>query len=211
MQSTDFRTRVKICGLTRLSDAVAASELGADALGLVFYPRSPRAVTIEKAREIVGGVPPFVSVVGLFVNPGRDEVMSVLDAVSLDILQFHGDETPEFCGSFGIPYLKALRVSGSLDLLKSARTYSSARGLLLDAVVEGFGGGGEVFDWSLIPVEHPLPIVLAGGLNPENVRDAIRRVRPWAVDVSSGVEAAKGVKDVAKMARFIAGVKHAVE
>ena len=201
------RTRIKICGLTRPEDARAAVELGADALGLVFYGPSPRCVTVEQAWEIARHVPPFVTLVGLFVNETKLAVRRVMEAVPIQLLQFHGDEDESFCRSFHAPYIKAARVRPGLDLVKYAGSYPSAQGLLLDAHVEGYGGGGKPFDWSLIPSALPLPIVLSGGLDPGNVAEAVRSVRPWAVDVSSGVEAAKGIKDAAKIAAFIAGVR----
>jgi len=203
------RTRIKVCGITRPEDARAAVELGADALGLVFYAPSPRCVTVEQAWEIARIVPPFVTLVGLFVNETKLTVRRVMEAVPIQLLQFHGDEEESFCRSFHAPYIKAARVRPGLDLVKYAESYPSAQGLLLDAYVEGYGGGGKPFDWSLIPPGLPLPLILSGGLDADNVTEAVRRVRPWAVDVSSGVEAAKGIKDAGKIAAFIAGVKHA--
>ncbi len=201
-------TRIKICGITREQDARAAVASGANALGLVFYEKSPRHVTPEQGARIAAAVPPFVTVVGLFVNASADEVRSVLGCVPLHILQFHGEETPEFCAQFGRHYLKAVRVKPGVDLVQYAARYSSAQGLLLDAYVEGtHGGTGASFDWGLIPGDLPLPVVLSGGLNPENVAQAVEQVRPYAVDVSSGVEAAKGIKDAAKVAAFINEVK----
>jgi len=203
-------TRVKICGITRVQDALAAVRLGADAIGLVFYANSPRHVAPQQAREISGALPPFVTSVGLFVNPAPEEVGVVLQAVHLDLLQFHGEEPPEFCRQFRVPYLKAVRVKPGLDLVQYAASYSDARGLLLDAFVEGaHGGTGQSFDWGLIPSGLPLPVVLSGGLDEANVAGAIRQVRPWAVDVSSGVESAKGIKDAARMAAFMQGVRDA--
>lgn len=203
-------TRIKICGITRVADGVAAAEAGADAVGLVFYPKSPRYLSLLTARAVADALPPFVTTVGLFVNPNVREVEAVLEAVPIDLLQFHGDETPEFCRRFGVPYLKAARVKAGVDLLQYASRFADARGLLLDAFVPGaFGGTGERFDWELIPPHRPLPIVLSGGLTPDNVGDAVRRVRPWAVDVSSGVEAGKGIKDPSKIASFIQGVRNA--
>lgn len=201
-------TRIKICGITREQDARAAVASGANALGLVFYEKSPRHVTREQAARIASAVPPFVTVVGLFVNASADEVRGVLDRVPLHILQFHGEETPEFCAQFGRHYLKAVRVKPGVDLVQYAARYSSAQGLLLDAYVEGtHGGTGASFDWGLIPRDLPLPVVLSGGLSPDNVAQAVEQVRPYAVDVSSGVEAAKGIKDAAKVAAFINEVK----
>jgi phosphoribosylanthranilate isomerase len=201
-------TRIKICGITREQDARAAATSDANALGLVFYEKSPRHVTPEQAARIAAAVPPFVTVVGLFVNASADEVRGVLDRVPLHILQFHGEETPEFCAQFGRHYLKAVRVKPGVDLVQYAARYSSAQGLLLDAYVEGtHGGTGASFDWGLIPHDLPLPVVLSGGLSPDNVAQAVEQVRPYAVDVSSGVEAAKGIKDAAKVAAFINEVK----
>ena len=203
------RTRIKICGITRPEDARAAVDLGADALGLVFYGPSPRCVSVEQAWEIARVVPPFVTLVGLFVNETKLTVRRVMEAVPIQLLQFHGEEDEPFCRSFHAPYIKAARVRPGLDLVKCAASYPSAQGLVLDAYVEGYGGGGKTFDWSLIPSRLPLPLILSGGLDADNVAGAVRAVRPWAVDVSSGVEAAKGIKDAGKIAAFIAGVKHA--
>jgi phosphoribosylanthranilate isomerase len=203
-------TRVKICGITRVDDARAAAHAGADAIGLVFFEKSPRHVSIPQARAVLADLPPFVTSVALFVNPAIGEVEAVLQALPVDLLQFHGDESPEFCRSFARPYLKAVRVRPGVDLVKYAASYPDARGLLLDAYVEGKAGGtGEAFDWALIPSELPVPVVLSGGLNAANVAEGIRRVRPWAVDVSSGVEAEKGIKDAAKIAAFMQGVRDA--
>ena len=203
------RTRIKICGITRPEDARAAVELGADALGLVFNEPSPRHVSLEQAWEIARVVPPFVTLVGLFVNETKLTVRRVMEAVPIQLLQFHGDEEESFCRSFHAPYIKAARVRPGLDLVKYAESYPTAQGLVLDAYVEGYGGGGKTFDWSLIPPSLPLPVILSGGLEAGNVAEAVHAVRPWAVDVSSGVEAAKGIKDAGKIAAFIAGVKHA--
>ncbi len=203
-------TRIKICGITREEDLSAAARLGADAIGLVFYPKSPRFVTVERAAELLRLLPPFVTSVGLFVNPTVEEVRATLAQAPVDLLQFHGDEPPAFCRAFGLPYLKAVRVKPGLDLVQYAARYADARGLLLDAFVEGIPGGtGLSFDWSLIPRDLSLPAVLSGGLDPSNVREAVERVQPWAVDVSSGVEAAKGIKDAAKIAAFVQGVRNA--
>lgn len=206
------RTRIKICGITREQDLAAAIDAGADALGFVFYAPSPRHVTPQRALQLAARVPAFVSKVGLFVNESAQAVHSVLDQVPLDLLQFHGDEDAAYCAQFGKPWIKAARVRPGVDLLEYAAAFAQARwiaGLLLDAHVEGYGGGGKTFDWSLIPPSLPLPVILSGGLHPGNVADAVRRVRPWAVDVSSGVESAKGIKDVHKITEFIAGVKDA--
>jgi phosphoribosylanthranilate isomerase len=202
--------RVKICGITRLEDVLTVAKSGADAIGLVFYEKSPRHVSIEKAAQLASALPPFVTVVGLFVNASAKAVREVLASVSLDVLQFHGDETPAFCEQFHKPYLKAIRVKPGVDLLQCAALFHSAQGLLLDAHVEGIPGGtGAVFDWTLIPANFPMPLILSGGLDSENVAAAIRQVRPYAVDVSSGVEIGrgintlKGIKDAAKIARFM--------
>ncbi|MGH8637845.1 MAG: phosphoribosylanthranilate isomerase [Burkholderiales bacterium] len=203
-------TRIKICGITRAEDALAACAAGADALGFVFHAPSPRNVTPDSAREIIARLPPFVSTVGLFVDRAAAEVERVLARVPLDLLQFHGDEAPELCGRFGRPYFKAVRMRPGVDLLEYARRFGLARGLLLDAYVSGtHGGTGTRFDWRLVPANLPLPIVLSGGLTVENVGEAVRALRPWAVDVSSGVEAAKGIKDPQRIRDFIAGVRRA--
>jgi len=203
-------TRIKICGITRGQDAVTAAELGAHAVGLMFYEDSPRFVSVHQANKVIGVLPPFVTRVGVFVNPVEQQVHSILGALRLDLLQFHGDETPQFCARFGIPYIKAVRVRKGMDLLQYASRYHDAKGLLLDAHSESaYGGTGEAFDWSLIPGNLPLPIILSGGLNAANVARAISQVRPWAVDVSSGVESAKGIKDAAKIAAFMQGVRSA--
>lgn len=200
--------RVKICGITRLEDLSAACEAGADALGFVFYARSPRNLTLGQAVGLVSALPPFVQSVGLFVNADADFVRDVLRAAPLDLLQFHGDEAPDYCRQFGRPYLKAVRVRPGIDLLEYARDFADARALLLDAYVPGVAGGtGEKFDWNLIPRGLPRPIVLSGGLNPANVAEAVKAVQPWAVDVSSGVEASPGLKDAAKMTAFIQRAK----
>ncbi|MDD5057292.1 MAG: phosphoribosylanthranilate isomerase [Sideroxydans sp.] len=198
------KTRIKICGITREQDLLAVANSGADALGLVFYEKSPRHVSVQQAAQLARAVPPFVTVVGLFVNPTVDYVREVLANVALDVLQFHGEEAPEFCQQFGKPYLKAIRVKAGVDLVECATRYAGAQGLLLDAFVEGTQGGtGEPFDWALIPRDLPLPVILSGGLHAGNVAAAIKQVQPYAVDVSSGVEAGKGIKDAAKVAAFI--------
>lgn len=206
------RTRIKICGITREQDLDAAVSAGADALGFVFYAPSARNISVERAARLVARVPAFVKTVGLFVNEPSDAVAAVLQDVPLDVLQFHGDENADYCAAFRRPWIKAARVKPGLDLLEYAGVFAGApgiAGLLLDAHVEGFGGGGQTFDWSLIPPSLPLPVILSGGLHPGNVAAAIRRIRPWAVDVSSGVESAKGIKDMRKITEFIAGVRDA--
>jgi phosphoribosylanthranilate isomerase len=203
-----MRTRVKICGITRPADAESAARAGADAIGLVFYPPSPRFLSVERAIEVRNALPPFVQSVALFVNPDAAQVAQVLGRVRPSLLQFHGEETREFCAQFGVPYLKACRVADAVDLLEYLRAFPDASGWLLDAYVDGYGGKGKSFDWSRVPAERDRPLVLSGGLARDNVREAIRRVRPWGVDVSSGVESAKGVKDPAMIAAFIEEVRH---
>lgn len=202
--------RVKICGITRVQDLHAACDAGADALGFVFYEKSPRHVSLEVVADLVRALPPFVQSVGLFVNAEPAFIERVLQTVPLDLLQFHGDETPAECVRFGRPYIKAVRVNRDTDLLKCAADFDAARGLLLDAFVPGVPGGtGERFDWSLISPDLLKPVILSGGLTPDNIADAVQRVHPWAVDVSSGVEASKGIKDAHKIAQFIAKAKEA--
>jgi phosphoribosylanthranilate isomerase len=202
--------RSKICGITRIEDALAAVEAGADAIGFVFYAKSPRAVSVQQARAIIRTLPPFVTTVGLFVNASRCELGEILDAVPLDLLQFHGDENAEACEEWRRPYIKALRVKAGDDIAAAVAAYPGASGVLLDTYVEGVPGGtGEAFDWSLIPPDLSKPLILAGGLTPENVSDAVARVRPYAVDVSGGVEASKGIKDHAKIRAFIAAARKA--
>lgn len=199
-----LRTRIKICGITKAVDANAAVDAGADALGLVFYPPSPRAVSVEQAVEAVAAVPAFVSVTALFVNPSVEEVQSVIDSVRIDLLQFHGDEDDDFCRQFNRPYIKALRVRQASDVVASCVRFPGALAILLDSYKPGVPGGtGETFDWSLVPETLPKPIILAGGLEPSNVADAIQQVRPFAVDISGGVEATKGIKDHGKMTEFV--------
>jgi phosphoribosylanthranilate isomerase len=203
-------TAVKICGITRVQDALAAARAGAHAIGLVFYAPSPRYVTPEKAAEIMSALPPFITAVGLFVDAPAEEVRAVLAKAPLQLLQFHGAEMPDFCRRFALPYVKTVRMKPGVNLLQYARDYRDARALLLDSHVEGLhGGSGAVFDWSLIPRGLPLPVILSGGLTVKNVTQAVRRVRPSAVDVSSGVESAKGVKDARRIAAFIKGVRDA--
>lgn len=205
-----MRTRVKICGITREDDALAAARLGADALGFVFFPPSPRNVETQRAAEIAAIVPPFVTRVGLFVDAETEFVTTVLSQLRLDLLQFHGEETPAYCAQFGVPYIKAVRMKPDLDLLQYAVSHRAAAGLLLDSYVEGVSGGtGTTFDWQRVPREIDLPLILSGGLDADNVAAAIEAVKPWAVDVSSGVERAKGIKDAEKMARFFEGVRNA--
>ncbi|PXX91956.1 phosphoribosylanthranilate isomerase [Marinobacter vulgaris] len=199
-----MRTRVKICGITRKQDVLDATAAGADALGFVFYEPSPRAVTAEAGRELVSVMPPFVSATGLFVNPEAEFVREVLSQVPLDLLQFHGDEPPEFCNSFGLRWIKAVRVRQAADIQDAFRIYGSASGLLVDAWdPHRYGGTGQAFNWSLIPQIRPMPLILAGGLASDNVSSAVAQVRPWAVDVSGGVESSKGIKDVEKITDFI--------
>jgi len=205
------KTRIKICGLTREEDVDAAVAAGADAIGLVFYPPSPRYLTVERAAALARRIPPFVDVVGLFVNETAAVVRAVCEAVPINILQFHGDEDAAYCRQFARPYLRAARVRPGLDLVEFARSFPDARGLLLDAFVEGYGGGGHVFDWTLIPPGLPGFLVLSGGLDAANVGAAVERVRPVAVDVSSGVEMSKGIKDHSKIAAFVAAVRKADE
>ena len=203
-------TAVKICGITRVEDGLAAARAGAHAIGLVFHPASPRFVTIERATEIARSLPPFVTAVALFVNPNVATVRAVLERVPVQLLQFHGDETPALCEQFDVPYLKAVRMAPGTDLLQYAARYQGAKALLVDAFKEGvYGGSGHAFDWKSIPCDLPVPVVLAGGLTAQNVAEAVRTVRPWAVDVSSGVEREKGIKDPQLMAAFIRGARDA--
>lgn len=207
------RTRIKICGLTREADVDAAVEAGADAIGFVLYASSPRAVSVARAAELARRLPPFVTPVCLFVNADAALLDEALQAVPQALLQFHGDETPAQCETIHHathrPYLRAARMAPGFDLLDFAAAHASAAGLLLDAHVEGYGGGGKAFDWSLIPANVARPVVLSGGLHPANVIDGITHVRPWAVDVSSGVETAKGLKDAALMRQFCEAVREA--
>ena len=206
-----MKTRIKICGLTCEEDVDAAVAAGADAIGFVFYSPSPRYVLPQRAAELAKRIPPFVDVVGLFVNETPERVLAACEALPINVLQFHGDEDAAYCQQFARPYLRAARVRPGLDLVEFARSFPDARGLLLDAFVEGYGGGGHVFDWTLIPPDLPGHLVLSGGLTAENVGDAVRRVGPVAVDVSSGVEASKGIKDHSKIAAFVAAVRKADE
>lgn len=210
----DRHVRTKICGITRVEDGVAAARAGADAVGLVFYQKSPRHVDLVQAQQIVAGLPPFVSVVGLFVNETAEQVCRVMQQVSLDVLQFHGDESPAFCEQFGRRYVKAIRMHDGVDLQALSEQYASASALLVDAYhPEQMGGTGLVFDWQRLPADLPLPLILAGGLTPDNIADAVRMVQPWGVDVSGGVEYRDadgqphhGVKSHAAIDAFMKGV-----
>lgn len=204
---TQQRVRVKYCGITRPEDARAAVDAGADAIGLVFYAKSPRAVTIEQAIAVAAQIPPFVSLVGLFVNADPKYIKQVRDHVRLNLLQFHGDESAKACDQYDCDWVKAVRMQPSTNFDEISETYSKAKALLLDAYdPDQYGGTGEIFDWTMIPKERKLPVILAGGLIPDNVGRAITQVRPYAVDVSGGIESAKGVKDVKKMNAFMRGV-----
>lgn len=206
------RTRIKICGIRDPLMALVAAKAGADAIGLVFHDASPRAVDPSRARDIARAVPAFVTVAGLFVNRDAAYVRAVLDRVGLGLLQFHGDEPPEFCDQFGLPWIRAFRVGRGTDLVECESRFSSAAAMLLDSQVPGqFGGTGKAFDWSLIPPALSRPVVLSGGLDAGNVGEAIRAARPWAVDVSSGVEVARGVKDAALIEEFVRSVRNADE
>ncbi len=208
MNSNLQRTRVKICGITRLQDALDAIQLGVDALGLVFYDQSPRNISIKQAQIIIHQLPPFITIVGLFVNADSHWIKQVLAQVPLELLQFHGEETPEYCANFDRPYIKALRMQENTDIVQFIQNYHQARAILLDTYVAGVQGGtGIAFDWQKIPTSLSKPIILAGGLTPENVQQAIAIAHPFAVDVSGGVESSKGVKDKAKMFAFMQGVR----
>jgi phosphoribosylanthranilate isomerase len=203
----NMRTRIKICGFTRAEDALFAARLGVDAVGLVFYPPSPRNIEINQAIEIVRALPAFVSVVALFVDADESTIRNVLEQVPIDCLQFHGDESPEACRVYKKRYIKVLRMQEHADIAEMAKAYNDADGLLLDAYHPGEKGGtGSRFDWAMVPKRCELPVILAGGLDPTNAKIAIERVRPFALDVSSGVEVAKGLKDREKMAAFVAAV-----
>ena len=203
------RTRIKICGLTREVDVSAAVAAGADAIGFVLYERSPRHVTVERAAQLARELPPYVTPVALVVNAGASHIEAAVRAIPNVVLQFHGDERPEDCWQSDRPSMRAARMAPGFDLLNFALQYPDAQALLLDAHVEGYGGGGKVFDWSLIPRGVSRPVVLSGGLHAENVIEGIFKVRPWAVDVSSGVESAKGIKDAAAIRRFCDAVREA--
>ena len=205
----NLRTRIKICGLTREADIDAAVDAGADAIGFVFYPPSPRHVSIERAQQLARRLPPFVMPVGLFVNADPASVQAACDAIPQLLLQFQGDETPAECARFGRPFVRAARMAPGFDLLDFAARFNHAQAILLDAFVDGFGGGGKVFDWSAIPADVPHRLVLSGGLHAENVIHGVLSLRPWAVDVSSGVESAKGIKDAAAIRRFCSAVREA--
>jgi len=210
MDGLFVRTRVKICGITRVEDALIAVAQGADAIGLVFYPPSPRYVSPAQAAEIVNALPAFITVVALFVDASRADVEAVLSQVNIDLIQFHGQETADECRQYGKSYMKAIRVKSDTNLVQYTIEYSDAKALLLDTYAEGVPGGtGQVFDWTVIPKNLSKPIVLAGGLDAENVEQAIRQVKPYAVDVSGGVEFKKGIKDAAKIAAFMRGVSNA--
>ena len=201
--------RVKVCGITRIDDALNAAQLGADAIGFVFWTKSARFISPQEARKIIMALPPFLSTVGVYVDPDPEWVEETCSVAGLNLLQFHGDESAEFCGQFSLPYIKAVRLRTGVDLLQYAARYSSARALLLDTFVEGKPGGtGTTFDWSLIPQNLQLPLILSGGLHADNVGLAIRETSPWAVDVSSGVEVGKGIKDRDKIAAFMTGVRN---
>ena len=210
--SVNIRTRVKICGLTTVENALMVANSGADAIGLVFYEPSPRYVEIEQACSIAKTLPAFVTKTALFVNPEIDYVKAVLERVQIDLLQFHGDETPEFCEQFGLPYIKAIRMQKSTDLAQLAEQYASSCGILLDAYKAGVPGGtGEQFNWDWVPKNFSKPIILAGGLTAENISQAIMATEPWAVDVSGGVEASKGVKSEEKVTLFMQQVMRPIE
>jgi len=205
-----MRTRVKICGITRLEDALAAIEAGADALGFVFYPPSSRYVEPAVAEVIINQLPPFVTTVALFVDESPEQVRAVIDQTGIDLLQFHGDESPDYCDQFNHPYFKALRMSPDIDVLAETERFVTARAVLLDAYRPGVPGGtGEAFDWDRIPADIDKPLILAGGLDQNNVAKAISQVKPYAVDVSGGVEAAKGLKDSSKLISFMNEVARA--
>lgn len=200
--------RVKVCGITRSEDAIAAVQYGVDAIGFVFWPHSARYIDPESARRIAEVIPPFICTVGVYVDPDAAWVEQTARAAKLNLLQFHGDESPEFCNQFPQPYIKAIRVKPDADLLQYAQRYGAAKGLLLDTYAADMPGGtGHAFDWQLIPQQLSLPLILSGGLNPDNVARAIKQTQPWAVDVSSGVEASKGIKDEKKIIAFMQGVK----
>ena len=210
--SVNLRTRVKICGITTVADGLMVANSGADSIGLVFYKPSPRHVEIEQACSIAQALPAFVTKTALFVDPDVDYVKAVLAQVSIDLLQFHGDESPEFCEQFGLPYMKAVRMQATTDLTQLAEQYAASCGILLDAYKTGVPGGtGEQFNWSWVPKNLSKPIILAGGLTAENIHSAIQTVRPWAVDVSGGVEATKGIKSAERVTQFMQQVMRPIE
>ena len=203
-------TKVKFCGITNLQDAISAAELGADALGFVFYPKSPRFISPKNAKEIIKKLPPFISMVGLFVNQSKSEVEEVIKGCPLNLLQFHGDENESFCKQYNLPYIKAISMKSDVDLLKCVQEYNSAKALLLDTFSKvARGGSGEVFDWKMIPPNTLKPIIVAGGLTPDNVQTLLEVISPYGVDVSSGIEINKGLKDYKLMKKFILGVTNA--
>jgi len=207
-----LRVRVKVCGMTRSEDCAAAARLGVDAVGLVFYPKSPRHVGVEQARALVASLPAFVTVTALFLDPSQEQVQQVLDNVRVELLQFHGGEPAEFCRGFGRPYIKAVPMGSQADVAEYAHRHAGAAALLLDSHAAGQGGGtGVSFDWAALPRFEGPPLILAGGLNPTNVATAIRIVRPYGVDVSSGVESKPGIKDADKMAAFVREVNDAAD
>jgi phosphoribosylanthranilate isomerase len=202
------RTRIKICGITRLEDACQAATLGADAIGLIFHPPSPREVSLEDAISIRRSLPPFVTVTAVFLDDSEDLIARVLQRLRPDCLQFHGSETPDFCAAWEVPYIKSVPMGSIDDPAKFAERYASAQGFLFDSNAAGrLGGSGDTFDWSKIPSSFACPVVLAGGIRPSNVAEAISRVRPWGVDVVSGVEASKGIKDAALVEQFFEQVR----
>ena len=204
-----MRVRIKVCGMTRQEDASAAARLGVDAIGLVFHAASPRHVTPDEAGRLVAGLPAFVTVTALFLDPSRDEVQNLLGKLRIDLLQFHGTEPSEFCRSFGRPYIKAVPMGSRVDLADFAERYADAAGLLLDSHAAGLRGGtGLSFDWASVPEIHGPPLIIAGGLKPENVGVMIRKLRPYGVDVASGVESAPGVKDLEKLTAFVREVNN---
>jgi len=206
-----MRTRVKICGITRPEDALVAADLGVDAIGLVFYPKSPRYVEASRAAEIVSAIPPFMTTVALFLDARQDFIQQVLNTAPVDLLQFHGDECPADCGTFGRPYIKAIGMKGGVNAQAYADTYPDAQGFLLDSHAVGEAGGtGQRFDWASVPKLNK-PVILAGGLRPDNVAEAVNLARPYALDISSGVESSPGIKDKDMMQEFISEVKKADE
>lgn len=203
-----MHTRIKICGINHRDDALKAVEFGADAIGIIFVEKSPRYTSLTEARVIAESMPPFVTVVGLFMDSSAKEVKDALKVVPLNLLQFHGDESPEYCDQFGMPYIKVLRMRENVNVVAFAQDYPNAAGILLDTYKKGVGGGtGHTFDWNLIPKDVPLPLILAGGLTPENVASAVETVKPYAVDVSSGVESEPAIKDHKKIEQFIKEVQ----